>query len=96
MTECRDNKKVLTSWMASWMKGSCETRQEYKFSLYLISKYLKSSPIVTKYGTFLSMSVLMFIHEHVFRQEEWYAFYERGNLHHNEEYNKTPLEGTKM
>ena len=46
MTEYRDIKQILTSWMTSWMKGTCETKQEYKFSLYLITKYLKSSPII--------------------------------------------------
>ena len=50
--------------MTSWMKGTCETRQEYKFSLYLITKYLKSAPIFNKYGTFFSMSALMFIRKH--------------------------------
>ena len=33
MTEYRDIKQILTSWMTSWMKGTCETRQEFKFSL---------------------------------------------------------------
>ena len=47
-TEYRDIKQTLTSWMTSWMKVTCETRQEYKFSLYLITKYLKSSHIIGK------------------------------------------------
>ena len=76
------------------MKGGCETRQEYKFSLYLITKYLKSSPIIGKYGIFFSMSVLMFIRKHVIQQEEWYAFYNLTNICYNEEYSNTPLEGT--
>ena len=94
MTEYWDIKQTLTSWMVSWMKGVCETRQEYKFSLYLITKYLKSSPIIHKYGTLFSMSVLMFIRKHVIQQEEWYAFYNHKDLHHNEEFSNTPLEGT--
>ena len=48
MTEYRDIKQILTSWMTSWKKGTCETKQEYKFSLYLITKYLKSTPIINK------------------------------------------------
>ena len=40
------------------------------------------------------MSVLMSISKHVFQQEEWYAFYNRTNICHNEEYSNTPLEGT--
>ena len=80
--------------MTSWMKGTCETRQEYKFSLYLITKYLKSAPIINKYGTFFSMSVLMFICKHVIQQVEWYAFYNRKEIRRNEEYSNTPLEGT--
>ena len=35
ITEYWDIKWMLTSWMISCMKGSYETRQEYKFSLYL-------------------------------------------------------------
>ena len=94
MTEYRDIKQTLTSWMTSWMKSSCETRQEYKFSLYLITKYLKSSPIIGKYGTFFSMSVLLFIRKHVIQQQEWYTFYYHCHICHNEEYSITPLEGT--
>ena len=94
MTEYRDIKQTLTSWVTSWMKGTCETRQEYKFSLYLITKYLKSSPIFGKYRTFFSMSVLMFICKHAIQQEEWYVFYNCTNIGHNEEYSSTPLEGT--
>ena len=93
MTEYRDIKPILTSWMASWMKGTCETRQEYKFLLYLITKYLKPSPVNGDYGIFFSRSFLMFIHKHVIQQEEWYTFYNRTNLHHNKEYSSTPLEG---
>ena len=40
------------------------------------------------------MSVLMFIRKHITQQEEWYAFYNRSDLCHNEEYSNTPLEGT--
>ena len=31
MTEYKDIKQKLTSWITSWMKGSCETLLEYKF-----------------------------------------------------------------
>ena len=75
------------------MKGICETRQEYKFSLYLITKYLKSSPTIGNYRRIFSRSALMFIHKHVIQQEEWYAFYNRTNLHHNKENSNTVLEG---
>ena len=40
------------------------------------------------------MSVLIFTRKHVIQQEEWYAFYNRTTLHHNEEYSNIPLEGT--
>ena len=93
-TKYRDSKQTLTSWMTSLMKGAYETRQEYKFSLYVITKYLKLSPIIGKYGKIFCMSVLMFICKHIIQQEEWYAFYNCTNIHHNEEYSNAPLEGT--
>ena len=94
MTEYRGIKQILTTWMTSWMKSSCETVQEYKFSLYPLAKYIKSTPIINKYGTFFSMLVLMFIHKHVIQQDEWYVFYNRSTLRHNEEYSNALLEGT--
>ena len=38
--------------------------------------------------------MLIFIRKHVMQQEEWYVFYNRRHLRHNEEYSNTPLEGT--
>ena len=40
------------------------------------------------------MSVLLFIRKHIIQQEEWYEFYNHKDIHHNEEYSNTLLEGT--
>ncbi len=42
--------------MTSWIKDACETRFEYQYTLHILTKYLTSSNIVNKYGTFFSIS----------------------------------------
>ena len=94
MIEYKDIKQILTSWMTPWMKDFCGSIQEHKFSLYLMIKYLKLGPIISKHGTFFSIPVLMFIHKHIIQQEEWYVFYNQSHLKYNKEYSNTTLEGT--
>ena len=37
-----DHRKVIQNWMYSWMKRTCSTYLEYKYSRYLFMKHLHS------------------------------------------------------
>ena len=82
--------------MTSWMKVPYKTRQYYTFLLCLITLYLKSTPIIQKYGIFFSVSIFIFIfiRKNIVQEEEWYVFYDRTYLLHNVQYSNTPLKGT--
>ena len=41
-----DHKKIIQNWMYSWIKRTCSTYLQYKYSRYLFMKYIFSSRVV--------------------------------------------------
>ena len=84
----------LNKWMYSWMKSSCETREEYLVSKLMFKKFLNSKPIKTKLGTTFIQNVESFVTKHIEPHETYFCFYLRLNLRSFEEYTNSIHEGT--
>ena len=92
--KCNKSELILKRWMYSWMKSSCETREEYLVSKLLFKKFLNSKQIKTKLGTTFIQNVENFVTKHIEPHETYFCFYLRLNLRSFEEYTNSIHEGT--
>jgi len=53
--------KVIESWMYSWMKMDCETKDEYLYSKKIFKKFVQCYEIEAKLSPLFAKSVLTFI-----------------------------------
>ena len=89
-----DHKKIIQNWMYSWMKRTCPTYLQYKYSRYLFMKYIFSSQVVNLFGIAFSNNVAMFVRKHVLLHKKYFIYSQRNHIRHYGEYSNTPLEGT--
>ena len=93
-TTIEKHKKIIMTWIYSWMKRRCITYLEYKYSRYLFMKYIYSPDIVNLFGLPFANNVSMFVRKHVIPYEIFFIFCNRNNVRHYGEHSNTPLEGT--
>ena len=86
--------RIIQNWCYSWMKIDCETYLQFKYSYYLLCKYLYSPKIVSLFGIVFSNNVTMFLRRNVFTWEKWFLYCHRTKIKHYGEYTNNPLEGT--
>ena len=95
-TIINDHKKIIQNWMYSWMKRTCWTYLEYKYSRYLFMKYIFLSQVVNLFGLAFLNNVAMFVRKHVLLHEKYFLYCQRSQIRHYGEYSNTPLEGTNF
>ena len=86
--------KLMMNWCYSWMKNDCETYLHFKYSYYLLCKYLFSIQVISLFGMAFPNNVLTFLRKHVLTWEKWFLYCHRSTVRHYCEYNNNPLEGT--
>ena len=84
----------IKSWMYSWMKDSCESKEEYEYSKSLLIKYVQSDYIKKNLGELFIDSFLLFFRQNIEPLEAFYVFYLRKDLRHYGEYSNSIHEGT--
>ena len=89
-----EHKKIIMTWMYSWMKRRCITYLQYKYSRYLFVKYIYSPEIVNLFGLAFANNVSLFLRKYVVPYEKNFIYCNRKDVRHYGEYSNTPLEGT--
>ena len=84
----------LKKWIYSWMKHSCETREEYLVSKLIFTNFLNWKQIKSKLGISFIENVENFVTKHIEPHEAYFCFYSRLNLRHFKEYTNSIHEGT--
>ena len=86
--------KQLKGWIYSWMRLSCESREEYECSFKVFKKFAESQEIKDKITELFSKSVLLFLKNNVQTQETHYLMYRKTFRRNYEEYSNSIHEGT--
>ena len=86
--------KHLKTWIYSWMKCSCETKEEYEVSKHMFFKFLNTKQIRLTLGITFVNAVEDFIRKNVEVHEKHYAFYLRKHKRHFDETSNSLHEGT--
>jgi len=91
-----DHRRIIFSWIYSWMKCNCETYLEFKYSYFLFMKYLFSPVVTSTFGHAFPNNIASFLRKYVLTWEKWILFCYRKHIRHYGEYSNTPLEGTNF
>ena len=91
---CSLQTKIISDWIYSWMKQTCETELQYLASKYLLLSYLENEEIISDCGTQFIDKVKRMIRENIEPNERFYVFYRRKYTRHFGEYSNSAHEGT--
>ena len=91
---CALQHKIISNWIYSWFKPSCETRLQYLASKFLLLHYLEQDHIIEDCGIDFINGVKKMIHENIEPNEADYVYYLRKKVCHFAEYSNSAHEGT--
>ena len=91
---CSLQSSIISDWIYSWMKKTCETRLQYLSSKFLLLEYLDQENIIEDCGIDFINGVKRMIRNNIEPIEENYVYYKRKHIRHFGEYSNSAHEGT--
>ena len=76
------------------MSDACETMQEYNYSKFQLTRYIKSDYVTSTLGYVFAENVLRWLRKYVFVHESYFLFCLRKHIRHYGEYSNSIHEGT--
>ena len=92
--KCSLQSKIISDWIYSWMKPTCETQLQYLASKYFLMMYLEQDWMIEDCGLEFTEQVKSMIRDYIEPHEEFYVFYKRIDVRHFSEYSNSAHEGT--
>ena len=76
----------IKQWLFSFMSDACETMQEYNYSKFQLTRYIKSDYVTSTLGYVFAENVLRWLRKYVFVHESYFLFCLRKHIRHYKEY----------